>query len=301
MENILVVGSMNMDLVVNTDRVPDKGETIIGKSFEQVPGGKGANQAAAVGKLGGRVSFVSACGKDSFGDDLLSSLQDKGVDTSSVFTLDDNTGIAAITVEEDGDNRIIVVQGANASLSPEMIDQVEGKIKEAAYLLLQMEIPLATVIHTIELADFYQTRVILDPAPAQGLPREIYSKIDYLLPNSGELALLLEEYDLRDEEDKIGQLLDWGVKNILITKGSEGVTLYQKGSQQVYPTLKVKAVDTTAAGDTFAGALAFGLQKGWDIDRCISFGNRAAAISVTRAGAQSSIPSFAEVENMKGI
>lgn len=199
MDTFLVIGSMNMDLVFKTPEVPEKGETILGSSFQQIPGGKGANQAAAIGKLGGKVEFIGACGQDDYGDFLLHSLTQKGVITNNVFRIEENTGIAGIIVEADGDNRIIVVQGANSSLSTKMIAQIEEKIKNAGYLLLQMEIPLKTIIYCIELACYHQTRVILDPAPAQKLPEEIYSNIDFLLPNKGELELLLEEYNSEEE------------------------------------------------------------------------------------------------------
>lgn len=298
MENIVVVGSMNMDLVVKTERNPEKGETIIGKSFNQFPGGKGANQAAAIGALGGMVELVSACGKDNFGNSLLKSLKNRGVNVNNVFQIDANTGIALITVEGDGDNRIIIVQGANAYLTSNLINNVEDRIKNAGLVLLQMEIPLETVIHTIELANHYQTKVILDPAPAQRIPEKVYRKIDYLLPNNGELNLLLDDYNLKTEKDKIDQLLAWGVKNLLVTRGSEGVDFYTKGSYKRYPTLKFEPVDTTAAGDIFAGAFAFGLQKGWDIEQSIKFANKAAAISVTRPGAQSSLPTYYEVDKI---
>ncbi|SJZ32788.1 ribokinase [Selenihalanaerobacter shriftii] len=297
--DILVIGSMNMDLVVQTGRYPDKGETIIGKDFDQIPGGKGANQALAVGKLGGSVSFIGACGNDNFGDELLSSLKTGGVNVDNVFRVEENTGIAAITVEEDGDNRIIVVSGANSKLSSSMIDKLEDEIKEVEAILLQMEIPLKTIVHTIELAHQYQTTVILDPAPAQELPEDIYEQIDYLLPNEGELELLLQDYNLTTTQEQVDQLLDWGVGTILLTRGKNGIILYTKGRQEHYKAIEVEAVDTTAAGDSFAGAFAYGLQQGWSEEKAIKFGNQVAALVVTKLGAQSSLPTIEDVEEFK--
>ena len=293
---VLVVGSMNMDLVVQTERYPQTGETIIGKYFKEIPGGKGANQAVAVGKLGGQVSFIGACGIDHFGDSLISNLEEAGVKTDSIFRLEESTGVAAITVEDSGDNRIVVVPGANGKLRKTMIDKRENEIKEAEVILLQMEIPLETIIHTINLADKYQTTVILDPAPAQKLPEDIYDKIDYLLPNEGELDLLLEDYRFKNRQEKIDQLLSWGVNKVLLTKGKNGITLYTNDEEQDYAAIEVEAVDTTAAGDSFAGAFAYCLQQGWDEEKSIRFANQVAALAVTKLGAQTSLPSLSEVK-----
>ncbi|AZR73752.1 ribokinase [Anoxybacter fermentans] len=297
--DILVVGSMNMDLVVQTDRYPKKGETIIGNDFKLVPGGKGSNQALTIGKLGGNVSFIGACGKDYFGDILLSSLKKGGVNTDAVYRLEESTGIAAITIEKNGDNRIIIVQGANSKLTPEMIDTLKNKISRAKIVLLQLEVPLETVIHTIELAHQYNTKVILDPAPARKLPENIYHKIDYLLPNEGELDLLLKDYNLPTLEDKVAQLLDWGVGAVLVTRGEKGISLYTKGMQKTFEAIKVEVVDTTAAGDAFAGAFSLGLYRNWSIEESINYARIVAALTVTKLGAQSSLPDISEVEKFK--
>lgn len=292
---IVVIGSMNMDLVVETNRVPKKGETVLGNQFHQIPGGKGANQAMAAGKLGGNVNFIGACGKDNFGDTLLSNLKNEGVNTKNVHRINENTGIASITVEEDGDNRIIVVPGANHSLNPTIINQHSEIIKKASVLLLQLEIPINTVKKAIKLADKYNTTIILDPAPAQKLNPEIYNKIDYLLPNKGELESLLDDSSLSIDK-KINKLLDMGVKNLVLTKGEDGITVYSKNDTTSYSTINVQAIDTTAAGDAFAGALSYGLQKKWDKNRIYKFANKVAAISVTKIGAQSSLPTLEEVK-----
>jgi len=297
-KKILVIGSMNMDLVVEAERYPKEGETLTGKHLSQIPGGKGANQAAAIGKLGGNVSFISACGNDQYADILLASLKESGVDTEDVFRVKENTGVALITVDSKGNNRIIVVQGANASLSPKRIDKIEQRVKEADYLLIQMELPFATVLHSIELAHKYDTKIILDPAPARPLPLDILNKIDYLLPNEGELKQILPDYESEDEI--INTLFETGLKNLLLTKGEKGVSHYKADYRKDYKAIKVKAVDTTAAGDAFAGAFTTALAKGWGKEDAILFAIKAAAISVTRLGAQSSLPELAEVEDFKG-
>ena len=293
---IVVIGSMNMDLVVETDKIPKKGETVLGNKFHQIPGGKGANQAMAAGKLGGNVSFIGACGDDNFGDILLSNLKKEGVNTKNIHRVKENTGIASITVETDGDNRIIVVPGANHSLTPKIITKHADIIKNASVLLLQLEIPINSVEKAIELGDKFETTIILDPAPAQKLNSEIYNKIDYLLPNEGELKNLLDNNNLNLNE-KIDKLLELGVSNLILTKGKDGITVYNKNNTMNYSSLKVNTVDTTAAGDAFAGALAYSLQRNWNEDKIYKFANKVAAISVTNLGAQSSLPTIKEVNS----
>lgn len=295
MGKILVVGSMNMDMVFKTDRYPEKGETIIGREFQLVPGGKGGNQASAIGKLGGNVSFISACGHDYYGNILLKSLKENGVDVKNISRIGDTTGVAAITIEGDGDNRIIVIPGANGKITPEIIDEYRKDIQEARVVLLQMEIPLETVLHTIELAYHFKTEVILDPAPAQPLPEEMYRKISYILPNEGELNQLTAGFNLTTREERVKKLLESGVGAVLVTAGENGIFYYTGDGQKHYPAIKVDVVDTTAAGDAFAGAFAFGLQQGWSIDRAIKYANVVGGLTVTRLGAQSSLPSREEV------
>lgn len=295
MGKILVVGSMNMDMVFKTDRYPKKGETVIGREFQLVPGGKGSNQASAIGKLGGDVSFISVCGHDYYGDILLKSLKENGVDMKNISRIGDTTGVAAITIEGDGDNRIIVIPGANGKLTPEIVDSYQEDIRDARVVLLQMEIPLETVLHTIDLAYQFKTEVILDPAPAQPLPEEIYRKINYILPNEGELDQLTAGFNLTTREERVERLLELGVGAVLITAGGEGVYYFTGNGQKHYPAIKVDVVDTTAAGDAFAGAFAFGLQQGWSIDRAIKYANVVGGLTVTKLGAQSSLSSREEV------
>jgi len=294
-DEIVVVGSMNMDLVIETDKAPKKGETLIGNDFHQIPGGKGANQALAAGKLGANVTFIGACGKDNYGEQLLNNLKSEGINTQNVHRVKENTGIASITVEKNGDNRIIVIPGANHYLKPELIAEHKKIIKNASVILLQLEIPLQTVEEVVKLANKYDTTIILDPAPAQKLKSNIYNKIDYLLPNQSELKNLLDN-NSSSLEHKINKLLEIGVGNIILTKGKEGITVYNKDKTENYSALSVKTVDTTAAGDSFAGALAYGLQKDWPKDKIYKFANKAAAISVTKLGAQSSLPTTEEIQ-----
>ncbi len=295
-QDILVVGSMNMDLVVEAERYPDAGETILGNNFEQTPGGKGANQAVSIGKLKGNVGFIGACGEDYFGDELLTRMKQNGVEVEKVFRAKESTGVANITVEKQGVNRIIVVQGANKCLTPDLIDEFKEEIKKAEIILIQLEIPIETVLQVIELAHKLGTKVILDPAPAQNLPKNIYSKIDYLLPNEGELDQLVADYNLKTETEKINQLLNWGVGTVLVTKGKEGISVYDSQKKEDYQAIELEAVDTTGAGDAFAGAFAFGLKNNYSLRKAVQFANIVAGFSTTKLGAQRSFPDLSELE-----
>ncbi|MFW5885965.1 MAG: ribokinase [Halanaerobium sp.] len=291
MAKILVIGSMNMDLVVETERYPEEGETLIGGKFEQIPGGKGANQALAAAKLGDQVEFIGACGDDSFAPRLKSSLKSGGAKIDSIFEIEGvSTGVAVITVDKNGNNRIIVSPGANYELDPARIEQIESKIAEAEIILLQLEIPLNTIEKIVEVASKNKTEIILDPAPAQKLSEHILAEIDYLLPNEGELDLLLAGAENKSRAEKIEELLKIGVKNIIVTEGEKGINFYSQNKELHLETLKVKAVDTTAAGDVFAGAFAASLIAENNLEKALKFAVRAAAYSVTRRGAQSSIP-----------
>ena len=288
---------MNMDLVVQTHNFPQQGETVVGKNFHQAPGGKGANQALAAAKLGADVKFIGACGNDYFGEDLLASLEKGGVDTADVYRLDVSTGIANITVEADGNNRIIIVPGANKHLTPELITEHKEKIQQAELILLQLEIPLATIQEIINLAAAAETKVLLDPAPVKELTPEIYANVDYLLPNEGELKALLPELESRGA--RANKLLELGVDNVLLTKGEQGITLYSQEQVKNFAAVSVEAVDTTAAGDAFAGGFAYGLQQGWSQEEAVEYASQVAALSVTVAGAQPSLPTNKEVRKFK--
>jgi ribokinase len=282
---------MNMDLVVETERYPEEGETIIGGKFEQIPGGKGANQALAAAKLGDQVEFIGACGDDSFAPRLKESLEAGGAEIDSVFEIEGvSTGVAVITVDKKGNNRIIVSPGANYELDPEKIEKIKDKIAKAEIILLQLEIPVNTIEKIVEIAAKNNTKIILDPAPAQQLSEQILAEIDYLLPNEGELNLLVAEAENKSRSEKIEELLNIGVKNIIVTEGEKGINYYSKNKDFHLESLKVKAVDTTAAGDVFAGAFAASLIAENNLEKAIKFAVQAAAYSVTKRGAQSSIP-----------
>ena len=286
-----------MDLVVETDRYPKKGETLIGGKFEQIPGGKGANQALAAAKLGEDVEFIGACGNDSFSPKLVSSLENGGVKVDNVFKVEGvSTGVAVITVDKKGNNRIIVSPGANYELDETKIVKIKDKIIEAEILLLQLEIPVETIKKIIEIAAANNTKIILDPAPAQKLSDYLLSKVDYLLPNEGELDLLLKDIKAKSRSEKIKILLKKGIKNIIVTEGEKGINYYGQEKEIHLDTLKVKAVDTTAAGDVFAGAFAASLIAENELKKALEFAVQAAAYSVTKAGAQSSIPDKKELE-----
>lgn len=291
MSKILVIGSMNMDLVVQTERYPEAGETIIGGKFAQIPGGKGANQALAAAKLGDEVEFIGACGDDSFAPMLKSSLKNGGAKIDNIFEIKDkSTGVAVITVDPEGNNRIIVSPGANYELDLAKIEKIKSQIIEAEIILLQLEIPIETIAKIVEIAAANNTKIILDPAPAQQLSDHILSEIDFLLPNEGELDLLMAAADAQTRSEKIEILLDKGVKNIIVTEGEKGLNFYNKEQALHLDALKVKAVDTTAAGDVFAGAFAASLISENDLEKSLKCAVQAAAYSVSKSGAQSSIP-----------
>jgi len=285
-----------MDLVVETERYPEEGETLIGGKFEQIPGGKGANQALAAAKLGDQVEFIGACGDDSFAPKLKSSLKAGGAEIDNIFEIKGvSTGVAVITVDKKGNNRIIVSPGANYELDPEKIEKIKDKIAEAEIILLQLEIPVDTIEKIVEIASKNKTKIILDPAPAQKLPADILTRVDYLLPNEGELDLLLAEAENKSRAEKIEALLKMGVKNIIVTEGEKGINYYSQNNKLHLETLKVKAVDTTAAGDVFAGAFAASLIAENNLKKALEFAVQAAAYSVTKRGAQSSIPDKKEL------
>jgi len=287
---------MNMDLVLETERYPVRGETVVGRAFSQVPGGKGANQACAIGRLGGDVGFISVCGDDEYGNTLINSLGKSGVDLSHIEKISETTGIALITVEETGENRIILIPGANEKVTTSVIAAKEKQIKEANIVLLQLEIPLDTVIYTIEMAKRYDTKVILDPAPASKLPDEIYQNIDFILPNEIEIENLVTNDIFSNTEEKAQKLLEMGVGNVILTRGEKGVTLYNRTTPKKFPAEEVEVVDTTAAGDAFVGGLAYSLNLNYCIEEAIRYANVVAGLTVTGLGAQNSLPDIQEVK-----
>lgn len=297
MKKIVVLGSMNMDLTILADPFPGKGETVSGSGYAQIPGGKGANQAVAAGRMGSDISFISACGNDEFGETLIKELNKSNVNTNTITQVETHTGIALIVREADGDNRIILAAGANGQILPSMVKTLKSTIKEADFLLLQLEIPMETVEYAAALAKESNTIVILDPAPAVKLSDSLLSNIDFLLPNEHELDLALGNI-AGDLSSKADILTRKGVGTLILTEGSKGVTIISRDTKIKIEAPKMKAVDTTAAGDTFAGAFAYGLANGWEISKAAEFAVKAASLSVSKIGAQSSIPWLKEVETM---
>jgi ribokinase len=292
--HIVVVGSLNMDLVVRTARHPQVGETILGNDFRTFPGGKGANQAVAAAKLGCQVKMIGRVGQDAFGDQLIKAVADSGVDTSYIRREPGAaTGVALITVDEDGQNTIVVASGANWRLTPEDVAAAEDAFKGASVLLLQLECPLNTVEHAIQVARQNHVQVVLNPAPAQILDAAFLGSVDFLIPNQTELALLAGQESL---QAAIDVLRTHGVKRMVVTLGEQGALVVAEGIQEAIPTFRVPVVDTTAAGDAFAGAFAVALSEGLSMHQATVWGNAAGALAVTRAGAQPSLPTREEFD-----
>ncbi len=294
--HIVVVGSLNMDLVVRVAHHPQVGETILADDFHTFPGGKGANQAVAAARLGGQVQMVGRVGVDGYGDSLLQTLARDGVDTQRILrTPDAPTGIALIPVDARGQNIIIVVSGANARVTPADVLAAEEVIAGAGILLVQLETPLDAVTQAVELAHKRGVRVVLNPAPAQPLAPSLLARIDYMIPNQSELALLT---GLESPRAAIRRLQGWGVERIILTLGEDGV-LVVDGEKEIHlPAHRVNVVDTTAAGDAFVGAFAVALIEGRSLVDAAAWANSAGALAVTRAGAQPSLPTRGEVEKM---
>lgn len=296
---IIVVGSSNTDMVIRTDRFPKPGETILGGDFFMNQGGKGANQAVAAARLGGDVLFISSVGNDIFGKTALQSLQKEGIDVGYT-RIDNNTpsGVAVITVDRHGENNIVVAPGANGTLMPQEVQHIEDLVEEGDYILMQLEIPMQTVEYIISKAEGKGAKVILNPAPAQTLSQEVLHKIYLLTPNEEEASLLTgkDVSDVTSARDAARALIDKGVQNVIITMGAKGAIALFGGEYIYRAAQKVVPLDTTAAGDVFNGALVVALNEGQFIGEAMEFASQAAAISVTRLGAQSSSPYREELE-----
>lgn len=293
--SILVIGSINMDLVAQTPRIPVAGETLTGSSFATTPGGKGANQAVAAARLGASVAMLGMVGQDVFGTSLLNTLQNAGVNTESVARVDGPSGIASIAVGAQGENSIIVIPGANAAVTPNVLDQHIALIRTAGIVLCQLELPMATVMHALELCADAGVPVVLDPAPAVPLPASAWRRIAWFTPNETEAKLYLGT-ELPPEE-AAAQLLALGLEGVILKRGAQGSYVARSnGEARWVPAFQVDAVDTVAAGDCFNGAFAVALREGLDPWAAARFASAAAAISVTRHGAQDSMPTRAEVD-----
>jgi len=301
MTDIVVVGNLNMDLVVKAPRMPVAGETIHGEDLRNIPGGKGANQAAAIAKLGGRVAMVGRVGNDAFGSRMIDNLKQLGVNTNHVrIDAEAATGTAIIIVNEGGENSIVVSPGANGRVAKEDIDRIDKLLDQAKYLLLQFEIPLETVQYAIEMASRKKMKVILNPAPAKNVPPEILTKVDFLVSNETETKILtgLEVKDLNSAEAAARKLAELGVSVVIITLGEKGALLVTGNEAIHVPAQKVKAVDTTAAGDAFIGGLVTALVKGYAFKDAVKYASCAGTLAVTKFGAQTSLPTLEEVEHL---
>ena len=299
MNKIIVIGSSNTDMVVRSERLPRAGESVIGGDFMMAGGGKGANQAVAVARMGHRVQFVAAVGNDIFGDAAIEGYKNFGIDTSLIVRKNEPSGVALIMVDGAGQNSISVALGANNSLSAEDVAPALETIEAGDIVLLQLEIPMATVDACVAAAAAKGARVILNPAPAAIVSKDTLSKLYLITPNQTEAQTLtgIEVTDIASAETAAQKLVAQGVGRVVITMGSQGAYLYQDGVGELVPAHKVDAVDTTAAGDVYNGALCAALAEGTTLLDALYFAAKASAISVTRAGAQPSIPTRNEVDS----
>ncbi|MBO5046299.1 MAG: ribokinase [Clostridia bacterium] len=294
---IYIVGSLNMDLVIRAPRAPKGGETLSGEGFMTNPGGKGANQAVAVAKLGGESYMVGCVGRE-FGKELTDALKEYGVHADHVRTESDiSSGIAVITVV-DGDNRIILDAGSNGRADGALVDRALADAKAGDYLLVQLEIGLPTVSHALKEAKKRGMITVLNPAPARELPKELYADCDWFVPNQIEAEFYTgiypsDEKSVRQCAEKLGEL---GVKNVLITLGMDGSASVSEGAFRRVDVVPAEAIDTTAAGDTYVGAFVTRLSEGADVETAMRFASTASALTVTRRGAQRAIPIRSEVE-----
>ncbi|MDR1742631.1 MAG: ribokinase [Dysgonamonadaceae bacterium] len=293
MSRIIVVGSSNTDMVIKAERLPVPGETIIGGEFLMNPGGKGANQAVAIARLGGDVSFITKTGNDLFGRQSIELYKSEGIGTKYIFSDAENpSGVALISVDARGENCILVAPGANGTLNVKDIQKARSEIEAADWLLMQLEIPMDTVEYAAEIAVAKGVKVVLNPAPAQPLSPKLFKNLYMITPNKSEAELLtgINVADWASARRAAECIAEKGVDMVVITLGSKGAFVRDKGRYYEIEAEKVKAVDTTAAGDTFCGALCVGLSEGMTVVEAVKLACKAAAITVTRMGAQASIP-----------
>jgi len=297
-----VIGSSNIDLVVKSKRLPLPGETILGGRFLMVPGGKGANQAVAAAKLGAEVFLIAKLGDDIFGNQSFENFKKEGVNTKYVARTDKAlSGVASIVVDGAGNNSIVVAPGANHQLLPRDVRMASKAIAGCGAVVAQLEIPIETVEYAARLAKKFKIPFILDPAPARKLNPGLLEMTDVIKPNETEAGILtgIEVKDEKTARKAAKRLFECGVKNVIITLGAKGAFLFNKETNGFFPAKKVKAVDSTAAGDAFVGGLAFCIASGKTLSEAVSFANDVAALSVTKMGAQTSMPSMKEVEKFR--
>lgn len=303
MKKILVIGSMNMDFVAGVSHIPTLGETVLADNFELVPGGKGANQSYAIGKMHGNVAMLGMVGQDTYGERLCENLKSVGVDVTRVRKLSGvSTGIAVIGVIPEGDNSILVIPGANAYVDKSYVMENMDLFESSDIIVVQLEIPLETVMYVVKEARKRGKTVILDPAPAiSDLPDELFSCVDVIKPNETELAILVQDFSSEENLCANAELLQRkGVKNIVVTLGGEGSYLLKEDhtEKRLYADKTVHVVDTTAAGDSYVAGLAVALSRGDSLDEAVELASKVSNIVVTRKGAQTSIPSFEELTKM---
>lgn len=302
MKKICVVGSLSYDLVMRVPRRPQKGETIIGSSFNTFVGGKGNNQALAAARCGADVAMIGKVGKDSFGDQIAAKLMESGVDIKFLFRdTDVSTGIADILIDADGDNSISIAPQANGRLNPHDIDSAKSTIQECHYMLLQLEIPIPTVVHAAKLGKSLGLTVVLNPAPAPvdgKLPDELFKHVDIIIPNQTEAELLtgVKVVDITSAVDAAKLLQEKGLKQVIVTMGEMGALLIdERAVPHMCPSFQVDVLDTTAAGDAFCGALLASMAKDANLESAITFACAAGALATTCLGAEPSLPNLTEI------
>lgn len=301
-KRILVIGSSNTDMTVRSATLPKPGETVLGGDFRMGPGGKGANQAVAARLLGGDVTFVCKLGRDMFGEGASKHYESCGLDTSKILWSDKPSGVALITVDSKAENSIVVASGANADVTVSDIDSVADIIKSSGILLLQLEIPMDAVVRAAEIAFEAGVQVVLNPAPATSLPAELLKCVSILIPNETEASAIsgIDINNLETASAATERLKGMGVREVIITMGSRG-SMVCDGECTFVPAVKVNAVDTTAAGDTFCGGVCVALSEGKDLSEAVKFATAASSIAVQRPGAQDSVPSRCEVDKLLNI
>lgn len=300
---IIVFGSINVDFIARVLHFPIPGETVIGYDFQNLPGGKGANQAVACAKLEAEVMMIGCVGSDIFGDNIITELKNSGVDVSLISRNNRvSTGIALITINKTGENNIIIIPGANRKIGENELMILEDALEKADILLLQLEIPIDTVLQAAILGKEKKVTVILDPAPAQKFPEELLRLVDIFTPNEIETASLvgfnIDSWDKASEAAHI--FLQKGVKQSIIKLGNRGAFLANQKFEQIYPSVPVEAIDTIGAGDAFNGALAVALNEGKTINEAVQWGNAAGAFAATKKGTQTAMPSRSELMVMLG-